>query len=88
SFVSGYVPSIGDSFDLLDWTGATVSGLRVNLLDFSLALLPDPGWVWDTGVFASTGTVIVAIPEPGRLVLCAAGLSVLFFRRRRYPSAG
>lgn len=91
SYLSGYVPSSGDVFNLLDWTTLTnttsfTAGPRVRSggeTNYDL-LLPalGSGQFWDTSLFLSHGTLVV-IPEPGRALLMLLGLMALAFRRRR-----
>ncbi len=86
TFAAGYTPALGHSFDLLDWTavsGSGISGLSASLLNASTAGF-DPSWMWDTSAFASDGVItIVLVPEPARTFLAALGLMTLAMRRRR-----
>ena len=75
--IDGFVPSLGNTFDLLDF--ATLTGMfdRLDLpaLDGSLS--------WDTSELYSTGTLSV-VPEPTSAgLLGIAGLLVLRRRRQR-----
>jgi probable HAF family extracellular repeat protein/T5SS/PEP-CTERM-associated repeat protein len=75
-----FAPSIGQSFDLLDFAG-TIQGTYT--FDFTDAALL-PGLAWDTSSFAATGTIgVVAVPEPTALGLLALGAAALVQRRRR-----
>jgi len=86
TFAAGYTPVLGDSFDLLDWTavsGSGISGLSASLLNASTAGF-DPSWMWDTSAFVSDGVItIVLVPEPTRTFLAAIGVMALALRRRR-----
>lgn len=84
--ILGYTPAAGDTFDLIDWAavGAGSDSNWADNLDLSNALLGGT-LGWDTSRFNSQGilSVVVAVPEPSRLVLMAGGLTVLLLRRRR-----
>ena len=87
TFVGGYTPVLNDSFDLLDWSavsGTGITGLDASLLNLSTAGF-DPSWTWDTTLFNTTGvvTVISSVPEPSRTLLVACGLTGAALRRRR-----
>jgi len=74
--IGGFVPSVGELFDVLDW--GTRSGT------FAAVLLPPlpPDRTWDTSDLYTTGEIGVVVPEPGTLaVLLLAG--PLLLRRRR-----
>jgi hypothetical protein len=81
--LSGYVPSDGSTFDLMDFGSFTDNGFA---LDLSAAALP-ASLRWDSSAFASTGVVrVVAVPEPATVALLgtgALGLLVLVWRRER-----
>lgn len=89
---SGYTPAAGDSFDLIDWTGSTVSGgfnVGTNFRssgtgggNLELPELAD-ALFWDVSKFLSNGVLIIATPEPGRAFLLMIGLAALGTRRRR-----
>jgi hypothetical protein len=69
--LSGYVPSDGSSFDLMDFGGFADHGYA---LDLSQAALP-ASLRWDSSAFASTGVVrVVAVPEPSTIALLAVGV--------------
>ena len=81
TFAGGYTPSLGHSFDLLDWSG--VSGLTTSLLNLSTAGF-DPSWVWDTSLFTTNGTISVAlVPEPSRGLMLMIATGAVLQRRRR-----
>jgi hypothetical protein len=77
SFVSGYTPSGGESFDLFDWSAKSGTFSSVNLPSL-------PGLSWDTSALYTTG-VISAIPEPSTwAALAGAGaLGLAAWRRKR-----
>lgn len=85
TFASSYTPSLNDSFDLLDWaavSGLGISGLSDSLLNLSTAGF-DPSWIWDTSQFASLGVIVIAVPEPSRMLFFSFGAVWLCLRRRR-----
>ena len=81
----------GAEWRLFDWSGLTggVSGTFDNLGDpapFNYVNLPDLssiGLAWDVSNLYTAGTIMVVVPEPGRMLLVFLGLMGLFFRRRR-----
>lgn len=82
AFVGGYIPSLNDSFDLLDWTA--VSGLSTSLLNLNTTGF-DPSWTWDTSQFTRTGVISITslVPEPAQFSLLLIGIQCVFLRRRR-----
>jgi len=96
---SGYTPTLGDSFVLLDWstvldTGTattfnTGTGHRTganigNEGNLDLPDLSSFGLGWDVLNFSGSGSLtIVVVPEPGRMLLVLVGLVVLGGRRQR-----
>lgn len=89
TFAGSYTPSVGHSFNLIDWaavSGSAVSGIGAGLLSLSTAGF-DPSWIWDTSAFASSGVIsIVLVPEPSRLILLLAGLVGVAWRSRTYAA--
>lgn len=85
-FAAGYAPAVNDTFDLLDWTaltGSGVSGLSSGLLSLSTTGF-DPSWSWDLSQFTTAGIIsITVVPEPSRVLLIAAALVSPGLRRRR-----
>lgn len=92
--VSGYIPQLGDVFNLLDWVtalnldadGAGGAG-SFTLADLDLsaanAAIAGNGWYFETNQFLSHGVIYVVVPEPSRVLFVTFGLMALFFRRRR-----
>ncbi len=76
TLISGFNPSAGDSFDLLDW-GSLVDG------GYDL-ILPglDSGLAWETSGFGTAGTLLV-IPELSTFALLGAGAVALLGLVRR-----
>jgi T5SS/PEP-CTERM-associated repeat protein len=72
-----YNPSVGDSFDLLDWGSVLGSFATLNLPSLS------GGLQWDSTSFESQGILLVtsAIPEPSTLALALLAASALLWRR-------
>ncbi len=81
----------GTEWKLFDWAGLSggVTGTFSNLSDpapFNHVNLPDLssiGLAWDVSNLYTAGTILVVVPEPGRMLLVFVGLLGLFFRRRR-----
>jgi hypothetical protein len=81
----------GTDWKLFDWAGLSggVTGTFSNLADpapFNHVNLPDLssiGLAWDVSNLYTAGTIMVVVPEPGRMLLVFLGLMGLFFRRRR-----
>jgi fibronectin-binding autotransporter adhesin len=79
--IGGFSPAAGNTFDILDFTTATGS------FTLSLPALTG-GLAWNTSGLLTTGTIgvvsaLVAIPEPGSLVLAAGALAAFAVRRLR-----
>ncbi|MCB1224685.1 MAG: autotransporter-associated beta strand repeat-containing protein [Verrucomicrobiales bacterium] len=85
-------------FDVLDWNGSTTPVFGSQFDDVGLIFgngdeaagldLPDvsgSGYAWSLSDFKTTGTVqlVIAIPEPSRVLLLAVGLALVLGRRRR-----
>lgn len=76
SFVNGFMPVGGETFDFLDVGGA-------HSIQFDQVLLPQvAGGSWDTAALAGGGP-LVFVPEPASALTAAAGISVLLRRRGR-----
>ncbi len=81
----------GTEWKLFDWAGLSggVTGTFSNLSDpapFNHVNLPDLssiGLAWDVSNLYTAGTIMVVVPEPGRMLLVFLGLLGLGFRRRR-----
>jgi autotransporter-associated beta strand protein len=75
ALLDGFTPGLGNTFNLIDWTGAhTVSGTP----NFDLPALSDD-LSWDTSEFLTNGSISV-IPEPSAMLLGA--ISALMLLRR------
>lgn len=82
---------VGTEWKLFDWSGLTggVTGTFENLSDpapFNYVNLPDLssiGLAWDVSNLYTQGTIMVVVPEPGRMLLLFLGMMGLFYRRRR-----
>jgi len=75
TLTGGYMPGLGASFSLLDFT--TTSGA---FTAYDLPALA-PGLAWDTSQLSADGTLLV-IPEPAASSLILAALAALHCRRR------
>lgn len=96
---TGYTPTLGDSFVLIDWstvldtgttsTFSTGTGYRTganigNEGNLDLPDLTSYGLGWDILNFSGSGSLtVVVVPEPGRMLLVFIGLALLAFRGRR-----
>ncbi len=96
---TGYTPTLGDSFVLLDWTTVLDPGTTstfstgtsyrtgANIGNEGNLDLPDLssfGLGWDILNFSGSGSLtIVVVPEPGRMLLVFLSLAILAWRRRR-----
>jgi autotransporter-associated beta strand protein len=85
---SGYAPTWGDVFNLIDWgivTGTIVPGTfdtDVDLdVEVSASMLAN-GWFWEKDQFLTAG-IIYVVPEPGRAVLLLLAAFLTVMRRRR-----
>ncbi|WP_395734312.1 autotransporter-associated beta strand repeat-containing protein [Prosthecobacter sp.] len=78
----------GDSWKLIDWGGLTPTGTFANLsgstsTDFIDLPTLGGGKFWDISNLYTTGVIVVAVPEPARLLLLLFGVLALGWRRRR-----
>lgn len=86
-FSSGYSPTWGDVFNLLDWSGLNLDADGAGGANaFTLADLVLPtlgnGWFFETDQFLEHG-IIYVVPEPGRALLVMLGLFACGCRRSR-----
>jgi autotransporter-associated beta strand protein len=93
---SGYDPTYGDVFNLIDW--GTINGGSSAIvpggfnaatggdldLQASATMLAN-GWFWGTDQFLTDGIIYIA-PEPERALLLMLGLGLAAMRRRRLRS--
>ena len=92
SAINGLTPSsfnVGDTWKIIDWASivptGTFTGLTGSFVN-DANYLPDLsgiGRMWDISGLYTNGTIIVAVPEPSKLVLLMLGLLGLGMRRRR-----
>jgi hypothetical protein len=82
--INGFVPAVGNSFDILDFASAAGS--------FSLSL-PNlgAGKAWNTSTLLTNGTISVAaalaaVPEPASAALALGAILALRTRRGRRRS--
>jgi len=96
---TGYTPTLGDTFTLVDWTGSVVangfslgtnlrSGFNGNNNEGNLDLpdISSYGYLWDIQNFSGSGSLtlaVVSVPEPGRAVMLVFGLTLACLRRKR-----
>ncbi|MES2596276.1 MAG: autotransporter-associated beta strand repeat-containing protein [Verrucomicrobiota bacterium] len=80
-FLAGFVPTAGQSFDIIDWDAS----ITPNFAGIDFSLLPDigPDLAWNTGTFATTGSIsivstAVTITDQPDSVLVAPGLPASF----------
>jgi len=73
--VDGFIPVVGNHFDILDW--GVLQGT------FGILELPD-GIVWNLASLYATGEIAVAVPEPSQYTLMLAG--VLLVAMFAHPS--
>lgn len=72
----------GDSWKLFDWTGVGGTPPTNGFASLNLPTLSS-GLMWDTSNLYTTGFIVVAVPEPSRVLLVLLGLLGLMSRRRR-----
>ncbi len=68
---TGYIPTLGDTYDILNWGSIT------GTFDTIMGLGIIPGYVWDISALYTTGEIIVTVPEPSLELLL--GISVVGF---------
>jgi len=94
----GLTPTIGQSFNLIDWMNLSsitfnsrfnagsytgfIVGNGDDTLGFDLPDLSGVGLAWDISSFTADGTIVI-VPEPSRALLLMLGMVGLFLRRRR-----
>jgi autotransporter-associated beta strand protein len=81
--------NVGDSWQLFDWGAAAVNGKFTGLDPaaqqyVTIAGVPlSSGLSWDISQLYTLGTIVVAVPEPSRMLTLLLGLLALALRRRR-----
>lgn len=85
SLVDGYVPTGGESFDILDWNSVII--WEDYDFDFSNADL-GPNYYWNVSAFQTSGVIqVTPVPEPSTILLGLAVCTGLGYRvRRRFCS--
>lgn len=89
SFGSGYTLTGGESWDLIDWTGALATPGGYNIANAitlpDLSLLGNySGQTWSITNFSGNGSLRVSIvPEPSRMLLVLSAFAAFAWRRRR-----
>jgi hypothetical protein len=82
ALLNGFRPALGDSFELMRFNGFDNQGMS---FDFTQAPL-DAGLTWNVSSFAADGVIsVVAIPEPGGLLVMGSVFLGLLSRRTRRP---
>ncbi len=79
SLFGGYVPVMGDTFDLIDFAAVNATAFNAST-DLILPSL-DPGLSWDDSKFVSEG-VLTVVPEPSVALTLLGGLSLMGGMRR------
>jgi len=87
-----FVPTSGQSFDLLDWGNLLAvsfnlgpdmrDGSADDVTDLNLPDISGSGLFWDVSQFTTNGIIFV-VPEPSRFTLLMLSGMVLIWRRRR-----
>lgn len=89
---AGATYAVGNVFNLLDWVSILPGGFDTGGLvragglagDLELPTLSSATMAWDTSKFLTDGVlVVVAVPEPGRILLIGLGTALSMLRRRR-----
>ncbi|MDI1313423.1 autotransporter-associated beta strand repeat-containing protein [Prosthecobacter sp.] len=92
-----FTPTAPEVFNLLDWSGLSLSPTFANRFTFTSYLtgngdeasgldLPDisgSGYLWDISSFTTNGTIAIVVPEPSRLLLLGLALGLMLIRRKR-----
>ncbi|RBP43765.1 putative secreted protein with PEP-CTERM sorting signal [Roseimicrobium gellanilyticum] len=83
-FAQGYMASVGDVFNLLDWLQLGAGNtFTLGDLDLSAVASWGGGLHFETDRFLSDGILYVAVPEPSKMLLLLTGILWCGFRRRR-----
>jgi T5SS/PEP-CTERM-associated repeat protein len=76
TLINSFDPTIGNSFDVLDFTSLTGTFTTLNLPALN-------GGIWDTTQLYTLGILTVAVPEPSVIALTILAAAGLVIRRRR-----
>lgn len=72
----------GDTWRIFDWTTLGGSEVTGAFTEYVLPSLPD-GYGWDVGSLYTQGTLMVVVPEPGRMGFLGLFLTLWVLRRKR-----
>lgn len=83
ALASGYTPTLGHSWHIIDWEG-TLNNTGFNpATNVILQDISSSGYTWDVALNAQSLVATIVIPEPGHAILAAFGMMSLFGVRKR-----